>query len=410
MPVNLHEGQPVTLPHTAVELPFNYFDETILSARLHLPEDPAPGGRISPAAKSRWSSTRAMADAVVYLNGEEIIAHKDGYTPFEARLTGRISSTATTCITVKIDGSENPEIPPFGGRIDYLTYAGIYRDVWLKVASPVSIANVKIETPECAGRREIRHRPLSISPIRKASPSPARSTASLDAAADGRRWPRLVADTGGDSVTLIFDDLDRHRALGHRQSRALCTVDVELDDRPRRRTLLPPRFGFRTAEFTADGFLLNGKPLKLRGLNRHQSFPYAGYAMGRSRAGARRRDPEARRSKCNIVRTSHYPQSKWFLDHCDRIGLLVFEEIPGWQHIGGEAWKQESIEQRPPHDRARLEPSRRSSSGACASTNPRTTTISTPRPTGLRANSTRPARPAACATSPTANCSKTSTR
>jgi beta-galactosidase len=48
--------------------------------------------------------------------------------------------------------------------------------------------------------------------------------------------------------------------------------------------------------------------------------------------------------KCNLVRTSHYPQSKWFLDQCDRIGLLVFEEIPGWQHIGGEAWKQEAIQ------------------------------------------------------------------
>ena len=47
---------------------------------------------------------------------------------------------------------------------------------------------------------------------------------------------------------------------------------------------------------------------------------------------------------CNSSRTSHYPQSKWFLDRCDEIGLLVFEEIPGWQHIGGEAWQQESIE------------------------------------------------------------------
>lgn len=40
----------------------------------------------------------------------------------------------------------------------------------------------------------------------------------------------------------------------------------------------------------------------------------------------------------------HYPQSTYFLDHCDRIGLLVFEEIPGWQHIGGLAWKAESVE------------------------------------------------------------------
>ena len=44
------------------------------------------------------------------------------------------------------------------------------------------------------------------------------------------------------------------------------------------------------------------------------------------------------------MRTSHYPQSPWFLDHCDRIGLLVFEEIPGWQHIGDASWQRESIE------------------------------------------------------------------
>ena len=46
---------------------------------------------------------------------------------------------------------------------------------------------------------------------------------------------------------------------------------------------------------------------------------------------------------CNIVRTSHYPQSRHFLDRCDEIGLLVFEEIPGWQHIGGAEWKARSV-------------------------------------------------------------------
>ena len=45
---------------------------------------------------------------------------------------------------------------------------------------------------------------------------------------------------------------------------------------------LSERFGFRSAEFTKDGFFLNGNPLKIRGLNRHQSFPYIGYALGQS--------------------------------------------------------------------------------------------------------------------------------
>ena len=79
------------------------------------------------------------------------------------------------------------------------------------------------------------------------------------------------------------------------------------------------------------------------GLDRHQSFPYSGYGLGRA---AQEKDAEILKHelRVNIVRTSHYPQSPWFLDHCDRIGLLVLEEIPGWQHIGGAKWKAESVE------------------------------------------------------------------
>ena len=101
--------------------------------------------------------------------------------------------------------------------------------------------------------------------------------------------------------------------------------------------------GFREAEFTDHGFELNGKVIKLRGLDRHQTFPFVGQAMpGR----VQRSDANILRNKlhCNIVRTSHYPQSRHFLDACDEIGLLVLEEIPGWQHIGDQAWKDISVD------------------------------------------------------------------
>jgi beta-galactosidase len=103
------------------------------------------------------------------------------------------------------------------------------------------------------------------------------------------------------------------------------------------------RIGFREASFTDHGFELNGKIIKLRGLDRHQTFPFVGQAMpGR----VQRADAAILRKKlhCNIVRTSHYPQSRHFLDACDELGLLVLEEIPGWQHIGDENWKQISID------------------------------------------------------------------
>jgi beta-galactosidase len=101
--------------------------------------------------------------------------------------------------------------------------------------------------------------------------------------------------------------------------------------------------GFREAQFTDHGFELNGKIIKLRGLDRHQTFPFVGQAMpGR----VQRRDAQILRNnfKCNIVRTSHYPQSPHFLDACDELGLLVLEEIPGWQHIGDLAWQDISVD------------------------------------------------------------------
>ena len=78
-------------------------------------------------------------------------------------------------------------------------------------------------------------------------------------------------------------------------------------------------------------------------MNRHQSFPYIGYALGQS---AQYKDAEILKYdlRINLVRTSHYPQSKHFLNRCDEIGLLVFEEIAGWQHIGDKEWQNKSIE------------------------------------------------------------------
>ncbi|MBR4556286.1 MAG: glycoside hydrolase family 2 protein, partial [Clostridiales bacterium] len=102
------------------------------------------------------------------------------------------------------------------------------------------------------------------------------------------------------------------------------------------------RFGFRTAEFRVDGFYLNNKKIKLRGLNRHQCWPYVGYAMPES---MQKMDADILKNELglNAVRTSHYPQSHHFINRCDEIGLLVFTEIPGWQNIGDEAWKEQAV-------------------------------------------------------------------
>jgi beta-galactosidase len=328
----LFEGKAVTLPHNAVELPFAYFDERTYQRPFTYTKsfvaDPAWAGK-----EASLVFDAAMANAVVSLNGERIAAHKDGYTPFEARLTGRLQPGRNE-LTVTIDGAENPEIPPFGGRIDYLTYAGIYRDVWLKLTPSVAIGAVKIETPDALSERtSVRAHVELANPAN--APISGTVTAMLRDAAGKTIATTSVAAAA--RLAIGFDDL-AGIALWDLDTPNLYSLEIAVGD-----DSLTTAFGFRTAEFTAEGFRLNGRPLKLRGLNRHQSFPYAGYGLGRA---AQERDAEILRQELHvsIVRTSHYPQSPWFLDACDRLGLLVFEEIPGWQHIGDEAWQAEAIE------------------------------------------------------------------
>jgi beta-galactosidase len=328
----LFAGKPVTLPHNAVELPFSYFDEKAYQRAFTYEKffvaDPLWQGR-----EVSLVFDAAMADARVSLNGVEIVAHRDGYTPFEARLTEHLKP-GENHLTVHIDGSENPDIPPFGGMIDYLTYAGIYRDVWLKLTDPVSIASVKIETPDVlAAKKSVRVAVTLANPQNQPITGPLTATLRDPT---GKTLATASADAAA-SAQLKFDNL-ADIALWDLDTPILYSLEITLGG-----DALTTSFGFRSAEFTTEGFRLNGRLLKLRGLNRHQSFPYAGYGLGRA---AQETDAEILKHELhlNMVRTSHYPQSPWFLDHCDRIGLLVFEEIPGWQHIGGDKWQAEAIE------------------------------------------------------------------
>ena len=93
--------------------------------------------------------------------------------------------------------------------------------------------------------------------------------------------------------------------------------------------------GFRQASFELDGFYLNGERLQIFGLNRHQLFPYTGMAAP-ARLQARDAQLIKQELNCNMVRCSHYPQSPHFLDACDQLGLMVWEEPPGWQYVGDE--------------------------------------------------------------------------
>ncbi len=331
-------GETVVLPHTAVEMPISYFDEEAYQKPFgyekdFVLDDEATGREIY------LHFDGAMADSRVSLNGQELCRHKDGYTPFSVRLTESLRPGMNK-LSVRLDGSENPDIPPFGGQIDYLTYAGIYRDVWLMSLAPVFLKSVKIETPDVLAEKKTVHVTGRILNPRGLAFDGTVSVMLRDP--EGRELARqAVSVEGEETFSFVFTGLENIRLWGLNDP-ALYTLAVELESQ-HGSDGFQETFGFREVKFSETGFRLNGEPVKIVGLNRHQSFPYTGYAQGRV---SQEKDAEILKFElgCNLVRTSHYPQSKWFLDHCDRIGLLVLEEIPGWQHIGGKAWKAEAVQ------------------------------------------------------------------
>ncbi len=333
----------IRLPHTVRVLPYNCFDERsyqtrgIYRKRLYLPSEWA-GRRL------RLRFEGVMAEAAVFLNGSRVGGHRGGYTPFEVDITGQARIGGENLLTVEVDSRELPGIPPFGGQLDYLTYGGIYREVFLLATDPVFIENAQVQSQNLlTDAPSLRVRVFLQN--RGGSEAAVRVTASVlgeeGETAFGAIDALLPAEGEGGLVEFPLT-VTRRPALWELDDPRLYETRITVKTADGGADEYRLRTGFRQAEFTEKGFFLNGRPVKLFGLNRHQSYPYVGYAMPER---VQRRDADILKDElnCNIVRTSHYPQSPHFLNRCDEIGLLVFEEMPGWQFVGNEVWRREAM-------------------------------------------------------------------
>ena len=319
------EGLPVRLPHTVKEMPLHYSDqkayEMVCGYRKKLDLGPELAGK-----KLFLQFDGAAHIATVYINGKELTRHRCGYTAFRVDITEAVKLGGENLLAVKLDTTENPEVPPFGFVIDYLTYGGLYREVWLDVREKCHIEDLYITTPDL--------HTLKIKPTLHN----AEGCIVLVELSKGERMLVRKAFKAGGVITIDCPNVKPWDT----EHPVLYTCRVSLLKIGRVLDVQTHKVGFRTVAFAAGGFYLNGKKTFLRGLNRHQSYPYVGYA-----APERLQREDARILKeelsCVAVRTSHYPQSHHFIDECDRLGLLVFTEIPGWQHIGDEGWKDQAV-------------------------------------------------------------------
>lgn len=335
----------VTLPHCVAALgwqnwnPDRWQDVWIYRRHFHLPAQ-LSGRRIF----LRFSGV--MTAATPQVNGRTLPRHVGGYLPFEYEITGAVRQ-GRNILSVAVD-SRWANTPPEGSRlgpksIDYLEPGGMVRAVSLLAAPATFIRDVfakPVRVLDADRRVEV--------------------TCTLDAAISPAQPLRLEAELldgshvlARDSQTVRVSAAGRQQAaltlsslgnvkLWHVDSPRLYSVAVTLWTGSQRVDSARARIGLREARFEVDGFFLNGGRLQIFGLNRHELYPYAGFAMPprvlRDDALILRRQ-----FNCNFVRCSHYPQSEAFLDACDELGLMVWEELPGWQYLGNAEWRERAV-------------------------------------------------------------------
>jgi beta-galactosidase len=340
---------PVTVPHTVVSLSWRDWDypawEQLWIYRRHfsgnrLLDPRRPGNRIL------VDFDGVMVNATVSINDQVAATHQGGYLPFSAEITRSVTS-GDNLLSVVVDSRCLP-VPPVGvGRgpasVDFFQPGGIYRDVRLRVLPQVFLADLYARPADVLGSQPRVDIECTLDSA---------ATAHVDGTLlvqlfDGQRQiaaqaMRVKADSPGTSTARLSLTGLGPVSLWSPDSPKLYTVQATLNVPGIGSHMLSRRIGFREASFQPDGFFLNGERLQLFGLNRHQLYPYAGMAMG---ARAQRKDAEILKHEfnCNMVRCSHYPQSPAFLDACDELGLLVWEEAPGWHNVSNIAAWQDAV-------------------------------------------------------------------
>lgn len=334
----------VTLPHCVTPLSWENWNpldwEAVWAYRRHIIP---PANRVG--LRFFIEFERVMAGATPVINGHALSKHIGGYLPFQYEVTNFLQD-GDNVLALAVD-SRWLNAPPSGSprgpvSIDYLLPGGINGSVFLRAVPEIFIQNVFARSPN------------ALDPNRKLN-----VTCKLNAGTHLSRQIRVVAELRKSGQTVatqsqraVLKSPEQEITLSMQNLGDIVLWDVEhphlydvfvtlfVDEKPLHN--YRTRIGFREARFDVNGFFLNGKRLHIFGLDRHELYPYIGYAVPKRLL---RKDAEILRRDfhCNMVRCSHYPQSEAFLDACDELGLMVWEELPGWGYIGNASWQELAI-------------------------------------------------------------------
>jgi len=258
----------------------------------------------------------------VWVNGKEAGIHKNGYTPFWFDITSLLNPAGkSNLIAVEVD---NP-----GRNSRWYSGSGIYRDVHLIVAPPVHIApwGVRITTPETGNGNAVADVEITtcneLGDVANAVVRANLKDRNGKIAASAKQDISIP----GDSERVIRMRLNiLNPYLWSVESPNLYIAEIIVESGKKVSDVVNQNFGIRSIEFSAkNGFLLNGKSMKLKGGCLHHDNGLLGAAAyGRAEE---RKVEILKAGGLNAVRCAHNPPSEAFLDACDRLGILVIDEF-----------------------------------------------------------------------------------
>ncbi|MPL85332.1 Beta-galactosidase [bioreactor metagenome] len=288
----------------------------------------------------------AMNVSDVWVNGQHMITHLGGYLPFVIEISSVAFYDRPNTIVVRLDNNDNTITGPKPlYRLDFNMYGGIYRNVWLIEKNSIYITNPIFARKKAGGGIFI-----TTSGINKAS---ADVTIQTHIKNDGNISSEVnvlhnIINLHDGSVVQSVEDKFTIQKNKDNESKLKIKIKTPLLWSPSDPNLYKLKtqiyannilvdeeeikFGIREVVIKPEGLWLNGEKTFLRGVNRHQEYPYIGYALSDN---AQRRDAyRIKEAGFDYVRASHYPVSPAFLDACDEYGLMVLEPILGWQYFG----------------------------------------------------------------------------
>ena len=291
--------------------------------------------------------------AQVWVNGSDLGIHYGSYLPFIVDITDYAAfGGADNVIAVKVDGREDEDIPFYGL---WYSSGGLYRDVWLYHTDKLHVTNPVYAGIPAGGGIFVSYPQVSSAlaqiqiktHIQNDSSTAKNCTLKTYIVNDQNKVVAQVRDThaitSSADYTFTQSATVLNPSLWHPDHPNLYTVYTQVYDDTTMVDSEETRIGIRKIAFSkSGGFQINNQPYRFRGANRTQDFPYMGWAMGN--LGQQRDAKLLKEAGFNYIRTSHYPPDPSFLEACDEYGILIMDEIPGFQHVGGDLFKARSYQ------------------------------------------------------------------